>query len=122
MISIQREDFSVEEIADDMKVPEAGALITFLGVVRRDPDVTSGLEVEAYEDMALEGLRKIVRTAKERFKIEDMSIVHRVGKLVVGENITFIAASAAHRSDAFAATRWAIEELKHTIPLWKKEF
>jgi molybdopterin synthase catalytic subunit len=121
LISIQKEDISPEEIINALKVPEAGAVVSFLGVVRKDPDITFGLEVEAYEEMALERLREVENAAKERFQIQDIAIVHRVGKLAVGDNITFIASSAAHRSDAFAATEWALEEVKKTVPLWKKE-
>lgn len=121
MISIQKEDISPEEIINALKVPKAGAVVSFLGVVRKDPDITFGLEVEAYEEMALERLREVENAAKERFQIQDIAIVHRVGKLAVGDNITFIASSAAHRSDAFAATEWVLEEVKKTVPLWKKE-
>ncbi|MFQ6106970.1 MAG: molybdenum cofactor biosynthesis protein MoaE [Thermoplasmata archaeon] len=121
MISIQKENFSVEEIIGAMKVPKAGAVVSFLGIVRKDPEVSVGLEVEAYEEMALKKLERVVETAKERFEIEDLSIVHRIGTLAIGENITLVATSAAHRSDAFAATRWVIEELKRAAPLWKRE-
>ncbi len=121
MISIQKEDISPEEIINALKVPEAGAVVSFLGVVRKDSDITFGLEVEAYEEMALEKLREVENAAKERFQIQDIAIIHRVGKLAVGDKITFIASFAAHRSDAFAATEWALEEVKKTVPLWKKE-
>ncbi|MCK4367699.1 MAG: molybdenum cofactor biosynthesis protein MoaE [Thermoplasmata archaeon] len=121
MISIQKEDISPEEIINALKVPEAGAVVSFLGVVRKDPNVTLGLEVEAYEGMVLRKLREVQNAAKERFQIQDIAIVHRIGRIAVGGNITFIASSAAHRSDAFAATKWALEEVKKTVPLWKKE-
>lgn len=121
MISIQKEDISPEEIINALKVPKAGAVVSFLGVVRRDPDVTWGLEVEAYEEMALERLKEVAKAAKKRFEILDIAIVHRVGRLALGDNITFIASSAAHRSDAFAATEWTLEEVKRGVPLWKKE-
>jgi len=121
LISIQKEDISPEEIINALKVPEAGAVVSFLGVVRRDPSVTWGLEVEAYEEMALETLREVAKAAKKRFGILDIAIVHRIGKLALGGNITFIASSAAHRSAAFAATEWTLEEVKRTVPLWKKE-
>lgn len=104
-----------------MKVPQAGAIVSFLGVVRKDPAVLSGLDVETYEEMALEKLAEVAEAAKNQFEIEEISIVHRVGKLRVGENITFIAVSSVHRSSAFAAASWAIDELKKSIPLWKKE-
>lgn len=106
---------------DAMKVPQAGAIVSFLGVVRKDSGVSSGLEVEAYEGMALEKLKEVAKGAKRRFEVEDVSIVHRVGKLAVGENITFIAVSSAHRSAGFAAAKWMIDELKKVVPLWKKE-
>jgi molybdopterin synthase catalytic subunit len=121
LISIQKEDIAPEEIVDALKVPETGAVVSFLGVVRKDPGVESGLEVEAYEEMALENLRRVEVTAKERFEIQDIAIVHRVGRLAVGDNIAFVASSAAHRSEAFEATRWALEQVKELVPLWKKE-
>lgn len=121
MISIQTEDFSPEEIMNKMKVPQAGAIVSFLGVVRKDPAVLSGLDVETYEEMALERLTEVAKGAKDQFDIEEISIVHRVGKLRVGENIAFIAVSSEHRTNAFAAASWAIDELKKSIPLWKKE-
>lgn len=121
MISIQTEDFSPEEILNEMRAPQAGAIVSFLGVVRKDPAVSSGLDVETYEEMALERLTEVAERAKEQFEIEEISIVHRVGKLRVGENIAFIAVSSSHRLSAFAAASWAIDELKKSVPLWKKE-
>jgi molybdopterin synthase catalytic subunit len=120
LISIQKEDISPEEIINALKAPEAGAVVSFLGVVRGDPGVMS-LEVEAYEEMALEKLKRVEVATREKFEIRDIAIVHRVGTIPVGDNITFIASSAAHRSDAFAATRWALEQLKEIVPLWKTE-
>lgn len=121
MISIQEEDIVPGEVIDSLKGPETGAIVSFLGVVRKDPSVTEGLEVEVYEEMALEKLSQIEAAVRERFDIQDIAVVHRVGTVAIGENIAFIAVSAAHRSEAFAATRWALEQLKEIVPMWKKE-
>lgn len=103
--------------------PESGGLVLFVGTVRQH---TAGrevvrLEYEAYRDMAHSEMKKIADAASERFEIHSIDIVHRVGVLAVGEAAVAIAVRAAHRGEAFSACRFAIDRLKQTVPIWKKE-
>jgi molybdopterin synthase catalytic subunit len=104
--------------------PADGAACLFVGVVRND---NAGrrvlhLEYEAYEEMALAALRGIEAEARRRFPVSDVRIVHRLGRLEIGEASVAIAVSSPHRAEAFDACRYAIETLKRTVPIWKKEF
>ena len=101
-----------------------GALCLFLGVVR---DENAGrkvlrLEYEAYEDMALPMMEEIAADARARFGVSDVRIVHRLGRLDIGEVSVAVAAASPHRAEAFAACRHAIDTLKAKVPIWKKEF
>jgi molybdopterin synthase catalytic subunit len=101
-----------------------GAICLFLGVVR---DHHQGrrvvrLEYEAYEEMALPLMDRIEEEARRRWPVSSLRIVHRLGPLEVGEASVAVAACAAHRDEAFAACRWAIDTLKATVPIWKKEY
>ena len=105
-------------------VPEnCGATVTLDGYVRR---LTKGretlyLEYEGYEPMAVREMEKLIGQAKNQFEIENVGIVHRVGKLEIGETSVVIAVAAPHRRAAFEACEWLIKELKRTVPIWKKE-
>ena len=110
---------AVREVADD----GAGAIATFTGTVRgrsRDRDVEH-LEYEAYEGMAEGVMAQIAAQLKERYEITAVAIHHRVGRVGIGEPSVVIAVSAPHRADALAACKDAIDTLKETVPLWKKE-
>jgi molybdopterin synthase catalytic subunit len=112
-------DHAVREVARD----DAGAIATFLGTTRatsRGRDVVR-LEYEAYEGMAEAEMERIADELKRRYDLLDVAIHHRVGVVDVGETSVVIAVSAAHRGDALAACRDAIDTLKVTVPLWKKE-
>lgn len=103
--------------------PEAGAIVTFSGVVRssnRDRTVEA-IDYHAYEDMALRQLDCIEDEIENRWQDVRARIVHRIGFLRVGETSVFIAVSAPHRPAAFAAARQAIERIKTDVPIWKKE-
>lgn len=102
----------------------AGASVLFLGIVR---DHSEGrrvlfLEYEAYEEMAERMLREIVARAFSQWGIEEIKLVHRLGRLELGEIAVAIEVRSAHRDEAYAASRFLIEELKHNVPIWKKEF
>ena len=104
--------------------PECGATVTLDGYVR---EWTRGrktlyLVYEAYEPMALSEMRRLGREAHERFEIAHLGIVHRTGRLEIGETSVCVSVSAPHRRAAFEACEWAIRELKRTVPIWKKEF
>jgi MoaE-MoaD fusion protein len=112
-------DDAVREVASD----EAGAIATFIGTTRarsRGRDVIR-LEYEAYEGMAERTMAEIAAELKERYALHEIAIHHRVGVVDVGDTSVVIAVSAAHRGDALAACRDAIDTLKVKVPLWKKE-
>lgn len=103
--------------------PGAGGIVTFVGTVRNQ---TSGkavirLEFEAYEPMAISEMRKIAEAAAHQWPIKRMAIHHRVGSLAVGDIAVIIAVATPHRKAAFAACAYAIDTLKETVPIWKKE-
>ena len=110
-------------VARRVVLPECGATVTLDGYAR---EWTRGrrtlhLVYEAYVPMALRELERLGREAHERFEIAHIGIVHRTGKLEIGETSVVIAVSAPHRRAAFEACEWAIKELKRTVPIWKKE-
>jgi molybdopterin synthase catalytic subunit len=104
--------------------PADGALCVFVGVVR---DENAGrkvlhLEYEAYEEMALAQMEALESETRGRWRVTDVRIVHRLGRLEIGEASVAVAVAAPHRGEAFAACRHAIDTLKKTVPIWKKEF
>jgi len=103
--------------------PEAGAIATFVGTTRNNNEGRKviGLDYEAYPEMAEKELARIGEDAKKQWPICRMAIVHRMGPVKIGEASVIIAVSSAHRDAAFAACRYAIEEIKKTVPIWKKE-
>lgn len=114
---------NVGEVARRTVLPECGATVTLDGYAR---EWTRGrrtlyLVYEAYEAMALQELQRLGREAHERFEIAYMGIVHRTGRLEIGETSVVISVGAPHRRAAFEACEWAIRELKRTVPIWKKE-
>ncbi|MCZ7589186.1 MAG: molybdenum cofactor biosynthesis protein MoaE [Gaiella sp.] len=114
---------SVERVASEVASEAAGAIVTFVGTTRarsRGRDVIR-LEYEAYEGMAEAEMERIARELRERHDVIDVAIHHRVGPVEIGETSVVIAVSAPHRAAAFDACREAIDTLKQTVPLWKKE-
>lgn len=110
----------VEHVRDD----QDGAIVTFDGFVRNESHgrETMYLDYEAYESMALSKMGEIAAEARERYAIHRIAIAHRIGRLEIGETSVFIAVSAPHRAAAFDACRFAIDTLKRTVPIWKKEY
>ncbi len=113
----------VEEIVAGMKAGADGAVCVFDGIVR---DNTRGrrtlhLDYEAYREMALAQMRGLAEEAVAQFGVRDVAVVHRLGRLVVGETSVLIVVASAHRGTAFDACRWLIDTLKKTVPIWKKE-
>jgi molybdopterin synthase catalytic subunit len=112
-----------EAIVAEIKAGGDGAVCVFDGIVR---DNTRGrrtlhLDYEAYREMALEQMRGLADEAVTRFAVRDVAMVHRLGRLQVGETSVLIAVASAHRAAAFDACRWLIDTLKKTVPIWKKE-
>ena len=117
------EPIDVGSIARRVVLPQCGATVTLDGYAR---EWTAGrrtlhLVYEAYETMALSEMRKLGEEAHEKFEIAYIGIVHRTGRLEIGETSVVISVGAPHRRAAFAACEWAIRELKRTVPIWKKE-
>lgn len=114
----------VGSIARRIVPPECGATVTLDGYVRQwtRGKETRYLVYEAYESMALTEMKKLSVRARGLFEIEHVAIVHRLGRLEIGETSVVIAVAAPHRKEAFAACEWLIQELKRTVPIWKKEY
>jgi len=112
-----------EAIVAGIKAGGDGAVCVFDGIVR---DNTRGratlyLDYEAYREMALEQMQGLAGEAAARFGVREVALVHRLGRLTVGETSVLIAVASAHRGAAFDACRWLIDTLKKTVPIWKKE-
>lgn len=122
-IEIVRERIDAAAVMDAVKAGEDGAVCAFDGIVRNNTRgrQTLFLVYESYEEMALSQMRALAAEALEKFKIRDVTILHRLGRLEVGETSVFIAVASAHRGAAFDACRWLIDTLKKTVPIWKKE-
>ena len=117
------EPIDITTIARRVVPPECGATVTLDGYVRK---YTKGHETlhlfnEAYEPMAIKEMQKLIEKAKQDYEISNVGIVHRLGKLEIGETSVVISVAAPHRKAAFAACEWLIRELKRTVPIWKKE-
>jgi molybdopterin synthase catalytic subunit len=119
MIAIQHDDVDIGRLIEEAKLPGTGAVVVFDGIVR-DDDIRA-MELEAYEEVALKELGKIAQDATKLHNLLHVDIIHRIGRLSVGENILIIVVSAGHRSDAYAGSRYIIEEIKKGVPVWKKE-
>ena len=122
-IAIIDDPIPAAEIVAAIKAGSDGAVCVFDGIVR---DNTRGrqtlhLDYEAYRDMALEQMQRLAAEARQNFGIRDVAIVHRLGRLHVGETSVLIVVASAHRAAAFDACRWLIDTLKKTVPIWKRE-
>lgn len=113
-----------DEALAAVAAPENGAVVTFRGDTRNHSEgkTVQKLFYEAYEPMATEKMNAIVDEVEERWQVRDFAMIHRVGEVPIGETSIFIVAAAPHRAEAFAACRYAIDTLKQTVPIWKKEF
>lgn len=125
---ITTEPIEITSIARRVIPPECGATVTLDGYARKFTKQKDGticetlyLIYEAYDEMALKEMRKLIEQAKKEFDISSVGIVHRIGRLEIGETSVVISVAAPHRKAAFAACEWLIRELKRTVPIWKKE-
>ena len=111
-------------IAESIKAGEDGAVAVFEGIVRNHSRGrrTMYLDYEAYESMAINEMQRLAHAALERFKVRDVRLVHRLGRLEIGETSVLIVVASGHRAAAFEACRWLIDTLKKTVPIWKKEY
>jgi len=121
---LTRKRIPTQVLAHEMLAPEDGAVVIFEGTARNNSAGrrTLYLEYEAYEPMALEKMDEIGQQAKQKFPINRVGIIHRLGRVEIGETSVAIIVTAAHRRPAFEACQYAIDQLKQTVSIWKKEF
>jgi molybdopterin synthase catalytic subunit len=123
VVRIQHEAIDIDATFRSVASPSAGAVDVFIGTTRDHAEgrTVQSLAYEAHEPMALQETERIVEIARQRWPVERVAVVHRLGRVPVGEVSVVIAVSAAHRAEAFEACRFIIDTLKQTVPIWKKE-
>ncbi|MBM4265120.1 MAG: molybdenum cofactor biosynthesis protein MoaE [Deltaproteobacteria bacterium] len=124
MLRLTREPIRIDDLLSAVGDPAAGAVVLFVGTTRdhNDGRRVERLEYEAYPGMAEKEIERIAEEATARWPIARIAVVHRTGVVPIGDASVAIAASSAHRADAFAAARFTIDRLKELVPIWKKEF
>src|SRR6266849_4225965 len=124
LIQLVRDPIRAPALIEHVRMGDDGAVVTFDGCARNESHGrrTCYLEYEAYESMALAKFHEIAAEMHAKFAIDRVAIAHRLGRLEIGETSVFIAVSAPHRPAAFDACRFAIDTLKRTVPIWKKEY
>jgi molybdopterin synthase catalytic subunit len=124
-VALDPSPLPVSEAAAWVTTPGSGAVITFLGVVRDHSDGragVTGLTYEAYEEVATQRMAEIVEETRRRWpSVERIALLHRTGALALSEASVAVVVSAPHRAEAFDAARFAIDTLKETVPIWKRE-
>ncbi|MFQ5891951.1 MAG: molybdenum cofactor biosynthesis protein MoaE [Candidatus Methanofastidiosia archaeon] len=118
---IVEKDFSLDKALMELKSEDVGAISFFIGSVRESPRKLEYLRFDFYEEMVEKKFSEIRNETEKRFDVKKVLILHRVGKLKVGENIMLVAVSSPHRKEAFKALKFAVEEIKKIVPIWKKE-
>ena len=123
MIELTDKEIDVDRVIRSVQDPAAGGTSIFIGTTRNHSDGREVLEMEyqAYIPMALRKMNELAENVRSKWKLTNVSIVHRVGRLRIGEPSVVIAVSAPHRREAFEACRFTIDTLKESIPIWKKE-
>lgn len=123
LIALTRAPIETDKLVASAKQGEDGAVVVFDGIVRNNTRgrQTLYLDYEAYEEMALKQMEDLAREARMRFGVRQVTMIHRLGRLEVGETSVLIVVASAHRAQAFDANRWLIDTLKQTVPIWKKE-
>ena len=116
-------DSPIEEFEKFTISPQAGAQVSFNGLVRNRNEGrdVKGLSYSAYEELAIKEGEKIMKEARARFEIIGMRAIHRIGELKIGESAVLVEVTSEHRREAFDACHWIIDEIKHRVPIWKKE-
>jgi molybdopterin synthase catalytic subunit len=123
MFRVTNQPIDLQELVRFVTDPETGAIATFIGTTRNHNDGRKviALDYDGYPEMAEKELARIGAAARKQWRICRMAIVHRLGPVQITEASVMIAVSSGHREAAFAACRFAIEEIKRTVPIWKKE-
>lgn len=113
-----------QDVVRKIKSSEDGAAVVFEGVVRNQTRgrKTLYLDYEAYEGMALAQMEGLAAQALKQFQVREVALIHRLGRLEIGETSVLVVVASAHRAAAFDACRWLIDMLKRTVPIWKKEY
>jgi molybdopterin converting factor subunit 1 len=121
---IVRDPIDTRGVLGRIKQNEDGAAVVFEGIVRNQTRGrrTLYLDYEAYEEMALRQMEGLAEQALKQFQVREVALVHRLGRLEIGETSVLIVVASAHRAAAFDACRWLIDTLKRTVPIWKKEY
>jgi molybdopterin synthase catalytic subunit len=121
---IVHEPIDSAKVLAEIKRGEDGAAVVFEGVVRNQTQGrrTLYLDYEAYEEMALREMESLAERALTEFQVRDVALVHRLGRLEIGEISVLIVVASGHRAAAFDACRWLIDTLKQKVPIWKKEY
>jgi molybdopterin synthase catalytic subunit len=123
MIKIVKEEIEIGKVLESVQDPSAGGIDIFIGTTRNHSSgkEVHSLEYQAYEPMALKLMNDIEEQIRRQWPVRKISLVHRIGKVAIGEASVVIAVSSVHRKEAFEACRYAIDTLKKTVPIWKKE-
>lgn len=124
MNNIVTEPIDIAAIVESVRTNASGAIDIFVGTTRDNSHGRKvvALEYEAYVPMALKSIDAIERETRERWNLHEVNIVHRIGKVAIGEASVVIAVSSAHRDEAFKACRHLIDRLKEVVPIWKREY
>ena len=124
MFQVTTEPLDVQQVHDLVKSPADGAIVTFDGIVRNNFDgrEVRYLEYEAYAAMAEKKMADIAAEMQSKFAVGDVAMVHRIGRLEIGESSILIAVAASHRQPAFEACAYGMDRVKQEVPVWKKEF
>ena len=124
MFRVTTEPLSIQQVNDLVKRPTDGAVVTFDGIIRNNFDgrPVRYLEYEAYATMAEKKLAEIGAEVQQKFAVGEIAMLHRIGRLEIGESSIVIAVAAPHRHAAFEACAYAMDRVKAEVPVWKKEF
>ena len=124
MIEIIDKQINIQDVLKSVYDPSAGGIDVFIGTTRNHANGKQvlSLEYEAYQPMAIKVLQHIAEESETRWGLRKISIVHRIGRVAIGEASVVVAASSVHRKEAFEACRYAIDTLKKEAPIWKKEY
>ncbi len=123
MIELTHDPIDITAVTESVRSTQSGAVLVFLGTVREmtGDRQTVALDYDAYPEMALAKMSELEQEARERWPVDKLAIVHRLGHLELGDVSVIVAVSCPHRGDAFDAGKWLIDTLKVTVPVWKKE-
>jgi molybdopterin synthase catalytic subunit len=124
IIQVTTDEIDMRELTAQLTKPDCGAVLTFLGVVRDHADGHAVEEIDytCYEEMAAKELANVARQSMIKHDVEHVAVVHRIGILKVGEASLGVVVASPHRVEGFACAQMLIDEMKKTVPIWKKEF